>query len=77
MLGKEFRMNYTALWLLAAATGLADNWLLRSFGLTMAQRALVGLSVLPLLIFLALVCVFQQMVLDRKLQMPGTKSHGT
>jgi hypothetical protein len=71
MLGKQFRMNYTVLWLLAAATGLADNWLLGSFGLTMAQRTMVALSLLPLLIFLALVCVFQQMTLDRTLGNAG------
>jgi hypothetical protein len=77
MLGKQFRMNYTALWLLAAATGLADNWLLRSFGLTLAQRTMVALSLLPLVIFLVLVCVFQQMALDRALETPGTQPHGS
>lgn len=72
---KQFRLNYTVLWLLAAATGWADNWLLRSFGLNLAQRTMVALSMLPLLIFLVLVCVFQQMELDRKLKSPVLQSH--
>jgi len=75
MAGKRFRMNYTALWLLAAATGLADNWLLRGFGLTLAQRTMVALSLLPLLVFLGLVCAFQQIALDRKLETIGSQSH--
>jgi hypothetical protein len=66
MLGKQFRLNQTALWLLSAATGLAENWMMRSFGLNVMQRTEVGLGLLPILVFLALVCVSQQMALDRR-----------
>jgi hypothetical protein len=73
MAGKQFRLNYTALWLLAAATGWMDNWLLRSFGLSQIQRTMVALSLLPLVLFLVLVCVFQQMKLDRKVEAHGAQ----
>jgi hypothetical protein len=63
---KQVRLNVNVLWVLAAATGLANNWLLRSYGLNMTQRTIVGLSWLPLLVFLVVVCVFQQMALERK-----------
>ena len=66
MAGKQFRLNYTALWLLAAATGWMDNWLLRSFGLNITQRMMVGLGLVPLLVFLALTCALQQVALQRK-----------
>jgi hypothetical protein len=66
MLSKQFRLNQTALWLLAAATGLAENWMMRRFGLSVIQRTEVALGLLPILVFLALVCAFQQMRLDRR-----------
>ena len=72
---KRFRLNYTVLWLLAAATGWGDNWLLSFFGLSQTQRTMVALSMLPLLIFLVLVCVFQEMELDRKLKTHGLQPH--
>ncbi len=60
MFTKGARLNYTALWLGAAITGLAENWLLRSFGLNTTQRMIVGLGFVPLLVFLALTCAFQR-----------------
>jgi len=63
---KQVRLNFTVLWILAATTGLVNNWLLRSYGLNMTQRTIVALSWLPLLLFLVLICVFQQMALQRK-----------
>ena len=61
------RLNFTALWILAALTGLAENLLLHKFGLDVAQRTAVAVAQLPLLIFLVLVCVFQQIALGRKI----------
>ena len=66
MLAKGARLNYTALWLVAAITGLAENWLLSSFGLNIAQRTIVGLGLVPLLVFLALTCALQQIALQRR-----------
>jgi len=66
MLAKGARLNFTALWLVAAITGLAENWLLSSFGLNITQRTIVGLGFVPLLVFLALTCAFQQIALQRK-----------
>ena len=63
---KQVRLNSSVLCVLAATTGLVNNWLLRSYGLNMAQRTIVALSWLPLLLFLVLICVFQQMALQRK-----------
>jgi hypothetical protein len=65
MPGKEIRLNYTGLWLLAAGTGVVENWILRGFGLNVTQRMVVILGFLPLTIFLALMCVFQQLRLRR------------
>jgi hypothetical protein len=66
MFAKAIRLNYTVLWLGAAITGLAENWLLRSFGLNITQRMMVGLGFVPLLVFLALTCALQQVALQRK-----------
>jgi hypothetical protein len=44
MLTNRAGLNYTALWLLAAVTGVVENWLLRSFGLNITQRTMVGLG---------------------------------
>jgi hypothetical protein len=66
MLRNRAGLNYTALWQLAAITGLVENWLLRSFGLNITQRTMVGLGFVPLLVFLALTCAFQQIALLRK-----------
>jgi hypothetical protein len=66
MFAKGARLNYTALWLVAAITGLVENWLLRSFGLNITERTVVGLGFVPLLAFLALTCSFQQVALQRK-----------
>jgi hypothetical protein len=64
--GKRYRLSYSALWILAALTGLGENWLLHKFGLNIAQRTAVALGLLPLLVFLVLMCVFQQVALQRK-----------
>jgi hypothetical protein len=64
MLAKGARLNYTALWLLAGMTGLAENWLLSSFGLSITQRTIVGLGFVPLVVFLAVTCAFQQIALQ-------------
>jgi hypothetical protein len=65
MPGKEIRMNNTVLWLLAVATGLAENWILRSFGLNPTQRMGAVMGFLPLMIVLVLMGVFQQLRLRR------------
>lgn len=65
MFGVNLRLLYNFLWLLAAATGFAEHWILRSFGLNMSQRLVVAIGFLPLLIVLALTCVFQGMALRR------------
>lgn len=54
------------LWVLAGATGLAENWLLRTYGLNTAQRAAVVSGFLPLIILLVLICVFPQSAAHRK-----------
>jgi hypothetical protein len=61
VLGKHYRLNYTVLWILAALTGLGENWLLHKFGLDTAQRTMVALGLLPLLVFLVVTCVFLEM----------------
>jgi hypothetical protein len=66
MIARYLRLNQTILWLLSAATGLAENWLLRTYGLNTAQRAAVVSGFLPLIILLVLICVFQQNALHRK-----------
>jgi hypothetical protein len=66
MAGKEIRLNYTALWLLAVATGLAENLILRSFGLNATQRIVAIMGFLPLMIFLVLMSVFRQLRLRRE-----------
>jgi len=66
MFTKAIRLNYTVLWLGAAMTGLAENWLLRSFGLNITQRMIVGLGFVPLLVFLAVTCALQEVALQRK-----------
>jgi len=66
MLSRYPRLNYTLLWLLAAATGWAENWLLRTYGLNTAQRTMVVSGFLPLIVFLAVICAFQQSALHRK-----------
>jgi len=66
MTRRYLRLNYNLLWLLAAATGLAENWLLRTYGLNTAQRTAVVSGFLPLIILLALICAFQQIALHRK-----------
>jgi hypothetical protein len=66
MIPRYPRLNINFLWVLAAATGLAENWLLRSYGLNTAQRAVVVSGFLPLIILLALLCVFQQNAAPRK-----------
>ena len=65
MFTKAVRLNYTALWLGAATTGLAENWLLRGYGLNITQRMIVGLGFVPLLVFLAVTCALQQVALQR------------
>ncbi len=59
------KLSYKFLWLFAAATGLGENWILRSFGLSVGHRMLVVFGLAPLLILLTLVCVFQKMTLDK------------
>jgi di/tricarboxylate transporter len=66
MAGKEIRLNVTVLWLLAVATGLAENWILRGFGLNATQRMVAIMGFLPLMIFLVLMGVFQQLGLRRE-----------
>jgi hypothetical protein len=66
MIARRLRLNVNLLWLLAGATGLAENWLLRTYGLNTAQRAAVVSGFLPLIILLALICVFQQNAVHRK-----------
>jgi hypothetical protein len=66
MSGSYLRLNYNWLWILSAATGLAENWLLRSYGLNTVQRTAVVLGFIPLLVFLALICAFQQKALQQK-----------
>jgi hypothetical protein len=66
MLAKGAHLNYTALWLVAGMTGLAENWLLSSFGLSITQRTIVGLGFVPLVVFLAVTCAFQQIALQRR-----------
>jgi hypothetical protein len=66
MFRNAIRLNYTALWLGAAITGVAENWLLRSFGLNITQRLMVGFGFAPLLVFLAVTCALQQVALQRK-----------
>jgi len=66
MIARYLRLNNNLLWILAGATGLAENWLLRSYGLNTAQRAAVVSGFLPLIILLALICVFQQDAAHRK-----------
>lgn len=66
MFGRYLRLNYTWLWILAGATGWAENWLLRSYGLNTAQRTAVVSGFIPLLVFLVLICVFQENALQRK-----------
>lgn len=66
MIARYLRLNQTILWLLSAATGLAENWLLRTYGLNTAQRTAVVSGFLPLIILLVLICVFQQNALHRK-----------
>ena len=66
MIPRYPRLNINFLWVLAGATGLAENWLLRSYGLNTAQRAAVVSGFLPLIILLALLCVFQQNAAPRK-----------
>jgi len=66
MSGSYLRLNYNWLWILSAATGLAENWLLRSYGLNTVQRTAVVLGFIPLLVFLALICAFQQKALHQK-----------
>ena len=66
MIPRYPRLNINFLWVLTAATGLAENWLLRSYGLNTAQRAVVVSGFLPLIILLALLCVFQQNAAPRK-----------
>jgi hypothetical protein len=56
---RPLRLNFNILWVLSAATGLANNWLLRSYGLNTIQRTYVVLCWLPLLIFLVAVCVLR------------------
>jgi hypothetical protein len=66
MIARYIRLNYSLLWFLSAATGLAENWLLRTYGLNTAQRIAVVSGFLPLIILLALICVFQQSASHRK-----------
>jgi len=63
---RYLHLNYNWLWILAGGTGWAENWLLRSYGLDTAQRAVVVSGFIPLLVFLALICVFQENALQRK-----------
>jgi hypothetical protein len=66
MRGKVIRLNFTVLWLLAVATGLAENWILRGFGLNATHRIVVITGFLPLMIFLVVMGVFQQLRLRRE-----------
>jgi hypothetical protein len=66
MIARYLRLNYTILWLLAAATGWAENWLLRTYGLSIAQRAAVVSGFLPLIVLLALICAFHESALHGK-----------
>jgi hypothetical protein len=66
MIPRYLRLNTNLLWILAGATGLAENWLLRSYGLNTAHRAAVVSGFLPLIILLTLFCVFQQSAAHRK-----------
>jgi len=61
----RLNINLNLLWVLAGATGVAENWLLRSYGLNTAQRAAVVSGFLPLIILLVLLCVFQQKAAPR------------
>jgi hypothetical protein len=69
------KLSYKFLWLFAAATGFGENWILRSFGLSVGHRMLVVFGLAPLLILLTLVCVFQKMALNRyQLMLQSTPS---
>ena len=57
---RKILFNNTTLWLVSALTGVAENWILRGFGLNVMQRTIVVLGFLPLLILLGLAFAFHR-----------------